>query len=100
MGSCAARGIQGGPGPHSVGHQYRLQRSTGSGQHLRGVGVSKSCVGLLTECWLNIGSYLITVQEFPPKLRITGRWRFIHIDDSMHVLTRCDGLLQGNQLLA
>jgi len=34
---------------------------------------------------------LITIQQYPPRVRITGVWKFADTEDSLHIFTRCDG---------
>jgi len=39
---------------------------------------------------------LITVQQYPPRVRITGVWKFSDQEDSLHIFTRCDGQFGEN----
>jgi len=39
---------------------------------------------------------LITVQQYPPRVRITGNWKLTDVEDSLHIFTRCNGQFGQN----
>uniref|UniRef100_A0A6B2LAZ8 BTB domain-containing protein n=1 Tax=Arcella intermedia TaxID=1963864 RepID=A0A6B2LAZ8_9EUKA len=39
---------------------------------------------------------LISVQQYPPRVKITGQWKFSDQEDSLHIFTRCDGQFGEN----